>query len=454
MTNRSFDDTRRTNEQLGLPPELSVTEVNSNLSRSRRMTELPAIGHLRSQLQELTDSAEIVGLSRDRSKRSVGIASDFLERSMFDRVTNRFTVERVRGDRRFDKAREMLDLSAKRAADAHKYVRDHVLNGRGGAIESAMDGWIRFVQGKPEDSTYRISLSPKLPFAPGIFVEIARAVPPELSYAMKLQSTGSSYGATGDRVDEVTVFANQQTLARLLPIINKVYQERREYFVGQPASGEGDYSPLDGVSIGYTNQERSESKGANAHNVANSIDGAMKKTLTSQLQRIVQTSFQDWDQFRRSPVGKIMWSTLLSDDGRERRTNVGRWTLNGPRRKGNEPANDDDEQLSKCYFEALYEEWVSSLYEDRVIDRERVRQNFIRQLEEQMVLNHQWVRKFSSPGAIDLAVSWPQPSPDLGQATRIASLAASVYKREKLGEPVGGAIDALLKEERYQPRKP
>jgi hypothetical protein len=455
MKQRPFPGQGPKNAELGLPSEFSLSEVTSNLARDRRMVELPAVRHLSAQLEDLAEGAELVGISPDRGKRAVGIASDFMDRSMLDRVTNRFTVERVKGDRRFAKVNELLDQSAERAAQAHTYVRDQVLKGREGYIESSMDGWVRFVQGKPEETKYRISLSPKLPYAPGIFVEIARAVPPELSYAMNLQSTGSSYGATEDRADEVTVFASQQNLARLLPIIEKVYRARQEHFVGQLSSGEGVYSPLDGVSIGYTNQQRSESKAANAHDVSTAIDGAMRKALSAQLKRIVQGSFKDWKQFRTSVVGMIMWDTLLSNDGRQRRPKIGRWTLDdGARRKASEPANDDDEQLSECYLKGMYEEWVGSLFEDRPIDRERIRQNFIRQLQHQMVLNHQWVRKFQSPGAVDRAVSWPQASPDLTHATQVASLAASVYRRERAEEPVGGAIEALLKNDRFQPRKP
>ena len=43
--------------------------------------------------------------------------------------------------------------------------------------------------------------------------------------------------------------------------------------------------------------------------------------------------------------------------------------------------------------------------------------------------------------------------PDLGLATQTASLAASIYKRQKTGEDVGGALSALLEGAVYDPSR-
>lgn len=455
MKPRSFVDRRPTNADLGLPSEFALSEVTSNLARPRRLKELPAVKHLGVQLQELADTIEADPDPSPRPERAVQIASDFFRASTADRVSNRFTVEPAKGDHRLDQMHQLLDESAKRANRAYRYVRDQVLNGRKGDIEQSADGWIRFLQGDPQETAYRICLSPRLPYAAGIFAEIAKTVPAHLSYAMNMRSTGSSYGAAVDRVDEVFVFAGRETLPKLLPIVERVYKTHQVHFVGQLASSEGTYVPVEGVSIGSTNRELGESKTADVYHVSMSIDGALRGALTDQLKRIVRAGFKNWGQFNRSPAGVLMWQALSSEHGRSTHLRIGRWTLDDTqRRRMNESANDDDEQLSECYFRALYEEWIRSLFKDCPLNREGVRQNFIRQLPERMVLHHPWVRKFQRQGAIESSVAWPHGSPDIAQATKIASLAASVYRRERTGEPVGEAIEALLKEEMYQPRKP
>jgi hypothetical protein len=453
MKPRSFNE----NRHLGLPSPFAPSEILSQVHRPHQFTELPAIANLGHQLSRIAQQVDRrVSKQTDAVGNAVTIARRFQETPLVGRVTQESThiPHAEEETHELKEIRRLLDESAKRTADAVRYLQARVLpdTARHAHMEAPMDGWIYFQQGDRTTTSHRICLSPKLPYAAGIFLDIIRQAPREGSYALNLRSHGTSYGPTPERSDEVELFVDRASLPAFLQLVERIYRERQQYFEGQPPPSQGVYAPAEGVSVGPSIKNQGGSHASVAHEIGTLADRHLREKLHTQLVQIVQQTPGDVGAFKRSTVGALMWKSLAFDGEWSTLPKVGKWSLESPPRR-DKKIQEEDEDLSRCYLEALYEEWILSLRQNRPIDQGRVKQIFIDRMREEIVLNHSWVRKAQEVRSLESLVMWSGMAPRVEQATQTASLAASVYRRQKMGQDVGEAMSALLKGKVYDPSR-
>lgn len=458
MNSRPFD--RRNNPEFGIPSAFSTSEVLTHLTRPQELRDLPATVSLERQLGRVVAYVEGRQPPFNPIDASVAIAKQFLDVS----TNNRISQQPMFGPRSHERSEslaeleELLPIVKERGKKAYEYLHENVLPGRKATLDSWVDGWMYLTQGDPGKTEYRIYLAPKLAFAAGIFTEIAKMIPASVAYQMKMLSPDLDYTGDFARGDKIVLYPTQETLSILLKAVEDVYKRHESVFEGQLPPGGGVYCPAEGISVTYDPPREGGTKSTGTMEIAKVLDKALKEQSQDQLMRIVQKSFKDLKQFKASVVGAMMWKSLVYEgkwinNEWVDKPRVGRWSLKADvKRYEGAPVTEDDATLSKCYYEALYEEWILSLRDGRALNQDRVKEDFRARMKEEIVLSHAWDRQVSEKDGIQNTVVWPGGTPRIEDATRVASLAASVYKRRQKGEGVEGTLRASLRGRSYKPR--
>lgn len=455
MPRRPFSDPKH-NADFGIPPAFSPSEVLTHLTRPQSLETLPATTSLERQLKRIVVHVQAHATEKRLSdiEGSLCVARQFYDVS----VHNRISQQRIFGPKAHERSDSVEDLqknmpiAQERGRQAFNFLKKQVLNDRKAEIDLDVDGWMYLTQGDPGKTFYRIYLAPKLPYVAGVFTELAQTIPATVGYQMKTISPVLDRPEEFGRGDKIVLYPTREDLPALLKAVERVYQRHPEVFEGQLPPGGGIYTPAEGVSITYDPPREGGKKSTGTVEIATVLEKALKERAQSQLELIVEKSFKDLAQFKNSTIGRLMWKALVFQGEWMQEPKVGRWTQDTNKRYADEPMTEDDQTLSRCYYEALYEEWILSLRDHRPMNNERVKQIFFPRMREAMVLHYAWEKRMQQKDAFETAISWPRGRPDIEQATRIAALAASVYKRQKSGEPMEEALAANLEGKTYQPR--
>lgn len=456
MSHRTFDRWDE-NRALELPSPFAPSEVLSHLVRPQAVKDLPATVSLERQLRRIAAHVAEHRPRLSEAEEALCIAHQFLEVSIHNRTSQQamFGPKPHEREESPEELARVLPETKRRGEDVFTRLRERVLQGRPATLDRFVDGWMYLTQGKPGKTAYRIYLAPKLPFAAGIFAEIARDVPASVAYQMKTLSPALTRPEEFGRGDKIVIYPSEETLPTLLKVVEAVCKRHPTVFEGRLPPGGGVYCPCDGVSITYDPPRTNGQKSTGTAEIAKVIDQGLKERSLGQLKAIVQGSFKSMEQFTQSIVGKMMWKALVFGGDWLETPRVGRWTPIGrEKRYQDAPLNEDDQVLSKCYYLALYEEWILSLKDNRPVDHERIQQDFLRRIQQEMVLYHLWNKRMQEKGAFDFggAIAWPGGMPSLEAAAERASLAASIYKRKKQGEDIEDTLGILLGGKSYKPQ--
>lgn len=301
--------------------------------------------------------------------------------------------------------------------------------------------WCLLQQGDLKQVDYRIYLAPELAQVPGLFQELARKIPPEVDYEMKTFTDHHNNPLKLGRRDKIIVYVPEKDLPEILRQIDELILRHPEAFKGQLPPGGGNYVPAEGVSIA---KEQARELGTGTQFMAGQFKGALDREAEQLLGSAMDQFSGTIQEFFATVQGELMWKTLTTTGQWGERDIKGYWFLaTPPQGVENEEGS---QELTDCLSAANFEEWFLCLREHRALEPERIKQGFLRRLDQtkQVTRRETWRQEIAALSEVAFTNSYLSGRQSFTEQSRLAGLALSVYLLKARTIPAAGALHALI----------